>query len=119
MDMPDDSGISKRERLLQVIENSPDGSDIQESAIDQLEEAPEIPFYIEHVWEWFWKLNRGRTYGFSSPNPLSWESIKGWSDLTGTQIRPIEVEILFEIDSVYLKYTADRQKKESKTKKGK
>jgi hypothetical protein len=47
----------------------------------------------------------------SGPNPITWQDIEAWSNLLSTQIQPIEVEILKEIDSVYLEYMAEKQKK--------
>ena len=111
MDMQDDSGSTRRDSLMQILNSAPEGSEIYESALAQLEEEPEIPFYLEHIWAWFWQLHRGRTYGMSGANPISWEAIQCWSNILQTEIRPIEAEILKEIDSVYLEYVADKQKK--------
>lgn len=97
--------------MIKVIQEAPEGSELYESAISQLEDASEIPFYIAHIWEWFWQINKGRTYHMSGPNPITWQDIEAWSNLLSTQIQPIEVEILKEIDSVYLEYMAEKQKK--------
>lgn len=115
--MPDDHGSSKQDSLMQILNSAPEDSEIYESALIQLEEAPEIPFYLEHIWEWFWQLHRGRSYGMSGPNPITWENILAWKNLLEIQIRPIEIEIINEIDSMYLKYISDKHKK--KKKKGK
>jgi len=111
MDMQDDKSISKREHLMQVLNSAPEDSEIYESALEQLDNIPEIPFYIEHIWAWFWQINKGRTSGMSGPNSLSWNDIKAWQELLQIQIRPIEVEILYEIDQVYLKYISEERKK--------
>lgn len=111
MDMPDDSGSTRRDSLMQILNHAPEGSEMYDSALAQLEDAPEIPFYLEHIWTWFWQVHRGRTYGMSGPSPLTWPDIQSWTTLLQTNIRPIEVEILKEIDSVYLEYVAKKQKK--------
>lgn len=115
--MPDDTGTSKRDSLMQVLNSAPEDSEIYESALSQLEESPEIPFYLEHIWGWFWQIHRGRSHGMAGPNPITWENILAWRDLLEIQIRPIEIEIINEMDSVYLKYISDRHKKNRKGKK--
>lgn len=114
MDMPDDSGSTRRDSLMQILNTAPEDSEMYDSALAQLEDAPEIPFYLEHIWGWFWQIHRGRTYGMSGPNPLTWPDIQSWTNLLQTTIRPIEVEILKEIDNVYLEYVAKKQKKKGK-----
>lgn len=114
MDMKDEKETSKREHLMQVLQSAPEGSEIYESALAQLEDCPDIPFYIEHIWEWYWQIKKGIQPGFSGSPPLTWDGIKAWKELLNIQIRPIEVEILYEIDSVYLKCISDKQKKKGK-----
>ena len=114
MDMPDDNGSSKRDQLMHILNSSEEGSEFYESALIQLKESPDIPFYIEHIWEWFWQIHKGRTYGMSGPNPITWENILAWRNLLDIQIRPIEIEIINEMDSVYLKYISDKNKKKGK-----
>lgn len=114
MDMPDDSGSTKRDSLMQILQTAEEGTEMYDSALAQIEESPEIPFYLEHIWQWFWQIHRGRTYGMSGPNPLTWTDIESWSNILQTEVRPIEVEIIKEIDSVYLEYTAEQKKKKGK-----
>lgn len=111
MDMPDKNGITKRQNLMQVLQSAPEDSETYESAVTELDEHPEIPFYIEHVWNWYWQIRKGNPGGMGGPSPITWQNIKSWRDLLEIQIRPIEVEILYEIDSVYLKYIQDKEKK--------
>lgn len=96
---------------MKALEDAPEDSKIYLSALEQLENLPEIPFYLEHVWAWFWQIHRGRTYGMSGPNPITWENILAWKKLLDIQIRPIEIEIINEIDNTYLEYISDNQKK--------
>jgi hypothetical protein len=109
--MPDENDNTKRDSLLKVIQDAPEDSELYFSALEELDNAPEIPFYLEHIWEWFWQIRKGVQQGFSGPNPISWADINFWSNLLEIEIRPIEVEIIKEIDSVYLKYIADDTKK--------
>lgn len=114
MDMPDDNGSTKRENFLQVLEQAEEGTEMYESALDALENGPEIPLCIEHIWEWFWQIHKGRSSGMSGPNPLTWSDLYAWASLTGLQVRPIEFEIIKDIDSAYLKYIAEKQDKKRK-----
>lgn len=118
MDMPDDSGSSRREHLMQVLENTPEDSELYYSTVAQIEEIPEIPFYIEHVWNWFWQIHQGRTDGMSGPNPLTWHDLYAWQNVLQIQVRPFEFELIREIDSVYLKYINDKQEKKRSSTKG-
>jgi hypothetical protein len=36
------------------------------------------------------------------PNPLSYTDVAAWANLTGTIIRPSELDALFEIDQMWL-----------------
>jgi hypothetical protein len=112
--MPDDDGVTKRDHLLNVLEQAPEDSDMYNSALIELDEGPEIPYCIEHVWEWFWQIHKGRTNNMSGPNPLTWTDLLAWTVVTGIQVRPIEFEIIKEMDSAYLKYVSERQDKKRK-----
>ena len=114
MDSQDAKGDSKREHLMQALNSAPEDSELYNSALAQLEDIPDIPFYIEHVWKWFWQIRKGLPPSMSGATPLTWEGIKAWRELLQIQIRPIEIEILYEIDQVYLKYVSDEQKKRGK-----
>jgi len=54
----------------------------------------EIPDAGQYLWDWFWDIDRDRI----DNNPLD---IKAWAELTGTVIRPDEVEILRQMDHAY------------------
>ena len=118
MDMPDETGSSRREHLLQVLENAPDDSELYDITLLQLADIPEIPFYLEHIWNWFWQIHQGRTQGMSGPNPLTWQDLYSWQNVLQIQVRPFEFELIKEIDSTYLKYISDRQQKKKKQKGG-
>jgi hypothetical protein len=108
--MKDESGGTRRDSLMQVIESAEEGNDLYESAINELENGPKIPFFLEHVWQWFWEINKGRTVGMSGPNPLTWQDLYCWQRVTNKEVRPIEFDFLREMDSAYLKYIHDQNK---------
>jgi|TARA_R100001463_G_scaffold132784_1_gene193707 hypothetical protein len=58
---------------------------------------------VSHIWSAFVTLSNSRTAGFSGANPLSYEQIKAWKDLTATPISTWEVEAIKRLDEVYMK----------------
>ncbi len=60
---------------------------------------------ISHVWSAFIALNRSRTVGFSGPNPIGYEQIKAWKELTGTPLDAREVEAVMSLDTIYMRVT--------------
>lgn len=65
-----------------------------------------VPPAGAHVWEWFWALSNRRKSG---PEALSFGEIGEWQRVTGTQIRPPEVEMLIQMDNAYLSAVRDEQ----------
>ncbi len=57
---------------------------------------------MAHVWSAFVTLNNTRTAGFSGPNPITYEQIKAWKELTETPISPWEVIAIKRVDTVYM-----------------
>lgn len=80
----------------------------------ELESEPETPAALEHVWAWFWELSQARTQSANGPNPISYSEIKNWSELTRTEIRPIEIEVIRRLDSTYMGFVGEQQQKETK-----
>lgn len=58
-----------------------------------------IPYNGEHIWAWYFELANGVariTNGVCKP--ISWESLRAWSDITGNEVKPYEFEILRKMD---------------------
>lgn len=73
--------------------------------------APEVPEAALYLWQWFGELARGRGGSGFGPNPISWQDIRAWGDLTGIEPTVFEVECLMAIDQAYLNgATASKQK---------
>lgn len=51
---------------------------------------PEVPAFIYYLWNWFLELRNG--------SAISYQEIKSWSELTGKNIQPYEVEIIKALD---------------------
>lgn len=66
-------------------------------------EMPPFPDIASHIWATFLELHEGRTYGMSGPNPISYDIIKSWCDLTLINLKPWEVEIIKSLDNLWIK----------------
>jgi hypothetical protein len=58
---------------------------------------------MSHVWSAFITLSNSRTQGFSGPNPITYEQIKAWKELTETPVEPREIEVIKRVDTVYMR----------------
>jgi hypothetical protein len=47
-------------------------------------------------------LSNRRSAGFSGPNPITFEQIKAWKELTETPIDAWEIEAIIRLDGVYM-----------------
>jgi len=57
---------------------------------------------LGHVWSAFLALSNRRSTGFSGPNPITFEQIKAWKELTETPIDAWEIEAIIRLDGVYM-----------------
>ena len=91
---PDKSGTSEREHLEQVERQTGH----RPKALD----GPDFPLLMSHVWSAFVVLNASRTMGFSVPNPISYQEIKTWKELTDTPLSSWEIEAIKRVDVVFM-----------------
>jgi len=94
--VPDASGITKREHLESVERQV--GHSLKE-----LETPTEFPNVLANVWSAFCALSNCRSQGFSGPNPISYRDIKDYKELTESPISPKEVNLIRELDGVYMR----------------
>lgn len=95
LNKPTESGATEREHLEQVERQTG-------RKIEALEPPTEFPVLISHVWSAFCILSNSRSAGFSGPNPITYEQIKAWKELTETPLASWEVEAIKRLDVVYL-----------------
>lgn len=62
------------------------------------EPPPEV---LAHVWDWFLELHLARVDG-----PITYPDIAEWSRLTGRAVEPWEVDLLKQMDGLYLRMRA-------------
>jgi len=58
---------------------------------------------VSHVWSAFISLSNSRSAGYSGPNPITYEQIKAWKELTDTPLDARDVEAVVRIDAVYMR----------------
>ena len=58
---------------------------------------------MSHVWSAFVSLSNSRSAGYSGPNPITYEQIKAWKELTDTPLDSRDVEAVVRIDAVYMR----------------
>ena len=94
LNRPDQNGTTEREHLEQVERQT----GRRPIALD----GPDFPALVSHIWSAFIILSNSRTAGFSGPNPITYEQIKAWKELTETIIAPWEIEAIKRLDRVYM-----------------
>lgn len=65
---------------------------------------PEIepPDQFEWIWDWFWELSAVRRHGPNGPDPISFQDIAVWSQLTGSQVLREEIGVMRRMDTAFL-----------------
>ena len=95
LNTPDKDGTTEREHLEQVERQTG-------RKLEALVSPEPFPLLLSHVWSAFITLNDSRTAGFSGPNPITYEQIKAWKELTDTQLSSQEVVAIKRVDGVYM-----------------
>lgn len=70
-------------------------------------DGPEFPSVMSHIWSVFLDLSSTRPQGFNGPLPIPYNEIKSYSELTGVDLGPKDVEIIKRLDLKYLRTIAD------------
>lgn len=94
---------TERDHLAQVAKQlGKEVDDVEKFNSDAL-----FPDAASHIWVAFLELHDGRTYGMSGPNPISYDIIKAWCDLTSVQLSPWEIETIKSLDNLWIKITGE------------
>jgi hypothetical protein len=70
-------------------------------ALEKLE-GPTFPEALEYLWDWFQDLDSSRHTTPEGPEPLTYQEILAWAQLTGSRTTPEEVRALRLLDKAYL-----------------
>ena len=68
-------------------------------------EGPRFPELVSHVWSAFISLSNSRTAGFNGPNPITYEQIKAWKEITGTVVSARDVDAIMRFVRVFMRVT--------------
>jgi len=94
---------TESDHLAQVAKQlGKEDSDIEQSNADAI-----FPDLASHLWATFLELHDGRTYGMSGPNPISYDIIKAWCDITSVDLSPWEVSTIKALDNLWIKTTSE------------
>jgi hypothetical protein len=66
-------------------------------------DGPEFPTLLSHIWSAFILLSNSRSMGFSGPNPITYEQIKAWKEVTQTPLEAWEVSALKRLDTIFIR----------------
>lgn len=75
-----------------------------------------LPKGMELSWDYFIQLSNARSSNGYGANPISYTDIAAWNELTETQVTPLEVKIIKQLDIIYLNHQAVEQGKRNKGK---
>ena len=64
--------------------------------------GPEFPEELEYLWGWVMELHGRSGVGMAGLAPLTYSTIAAWSELTGAEPGPLDVEALMALDAVLL-----------------
>ena len=90
---------TERDHLEQVAKQL--GKQLED--IEQANADAIFPDAASHIWSTFIQLHDGRTYGMSGPNPISYDIILAWCNLTGIDSSHWEIEIIKSLDNLWIK----------------
>ena len=91
----DQNGVTTREHLEMV--------ERQTGKTPQGLEGTQFPTLVSHIWSAFVALSRSRSVGFSGPNPISYQDIKAWLELTNQTLSSRDVESIMKLDIIFLR----------------
>lgn len=71
--------------------------------------APELPFELAYIWDWFLKLSRKRQSAMG-PNPITSEEVLCWCARQGISFTPFENSVIDQLDDLYLSHQYKKEK---------
>ncbi|MCR9256270.1 MAG: hypothetical protein NXI16_09265 [Alphaproteobacteria bacterium] len=64
--------------------------------------GPPCPDALDHVWTWFATLSAARGRAGDLPQPISFQDIAAWQQVTGIRPSPFERDLLLRADRLWL-----------------
>lgn len=75
----------------------------------QLEDAPECPPLMRHVWEWFLELDAEREIGMEGPQRIRYRDIDEWAASLQIHVEVFEKRAIRRLDTAHLAHLAKRK----------
>ena len=72
-------------------------------------DVPDLPHELSYLCGYFLKMNRKRTAGAMSANPLSDAEIMAWQQRHGITLSPFEGECIDALDAMYMASQAPKK----------
>lgn len=72
-------------------------------------DVPPLPHELAYIWGYFCQMNRKRTAGAMSANPLSDTEIMAWQQRHRIELSPFEGECIDSLDAVYMAHQAKKK----------
>ena len=74
------------------------------------------PEGTEHIWQVFWELRSTAQSGFGGPCHIAFTEIDAWERVRGIRLEPFVLDLILQMDSVYLKtyYAKDNERLKQK-----
>jgi hypothetical protein len=63
--------------------------------------GPPFPSELAYLWKIFGRLSNRRSMGFAA-SPIGWADIDAFCRLSQTKLQPWEIEIIEDLDALYL-----------------
>ena len=108
LDTPQDDGSRLRDHAERILKST--------GQIPVEYQSLEPPEALFHCWYWFLELNRTRTSNGFGQNPISYAEVVSWSQLTGVDPEPLEVQAVMSLDAAYMAVQAVEIRKRSQKK---
>ena len=63
----------------------------------------EYPDDLIVCYQRFLEIGRRRSFGMNGPDPLSWQEIHSWIQVSSTPLNRLEAKIITELDEIWMK----------------
>lgn len=110
----DDQGKTRKERLQARLDRAERRGKTEEAEkLSQQLAMPPFPEALGYLWAAFNRLRTRKASGFNGPSPIEWPDIDAFLRRSGMRLAPWEIELIEEIDDIYLNQHSTAEKKEN------
>lgn len=79
-------------------------------------DTPPPPAALAHLLPIFFEAASGRSWGFGSPQPLSWADLEAFGRLTGTELSSLEWRLVKTLDAEWMSAYREAEAAKAKAK---